>query len=451
MKPAGGLAYTVALMSDPAANTRPKFFVMFALVLAGEMIFSLPFHVPRYFRPTVLETFDFSNANLGDVFAVYGITAMLAYFPGGAIADRFSARKLMTASLIATAAGGFYMTSLPGITAMSLLYGYWGVTTILLFWAAMIRATRQWGGALAQGRAFGILDGGRGLVAAMFATAAVWCLSQFLPGAAFELTDADRREALRAVIGFYSIATLGAAALVWWFVPDSSGAADAKRIRGLSDLREVLALPVVWLQAAIVVCAYCGYKGLDNYALYAFEILDMSEAEAAGFTANSAYIRPVAAVLAGLMADRIGVSRLILGLFAVLAGSYSALSMLLPDGQLLAVVYANLFVTFCGVFALRGVYFALLEETRVPDHLTGAAVGLISLVGYTPDIFFAAIAGRLLDATPGLGGHQHYFMLLAGIAIIGLVTAIFLARRAGVAGVLEGAPSTHSQTPGGKQ
>ena len=444
MKPAGGLAYTVALMSDPAANTRSRFFVMFALVLAGELIFSLPFHVPRYFRPTVLEAFDFSNANLGDVFAVYGITAMLAYFPGGAIADRFSARKLMTVSLVATAAGGFYMTTLPGITAMSLLYGYWGVTTILLFWAAMIRATRQWGGAFAQGRAFGILDGGRGLVAAMFATAAVWCLSQFLPDAASELNDADRREALRAVIGFYSIATLSAGALVWWFVPDASGEADIPRIRGLSDLREVLALRVVWLQAAIVIYAYCGYKGLDNYSLYAFEILDMSEAEAAGFTAISAYIRPVAAVLAGFLADRIGVSRLILGLFAVLAGSYTALGVLVPEAQLLVLVYANLFLTFCGVFALRGVYFALLEETRVPDQLTGAAVGLISLVGYTPDIFFAPIAGRLLDATPGIGGHQHYFILLAGIAIIGLVTAICLARRARVTGKLEGSQSTRS-------
>ena len=49
---------------------------------------------------------------------------------------------------------------------MSVLYAYWGVTTILLFWAAMIRATREWGGASQQGRAFGILDGGRGAVAA---------------------------------------------------------------------------------------------------------------------------------------------------------------------------------------------------------------------------------------------------------------------------------------------
>jgi MFS family permease len=74
---------------------------MFTLVVAGEMIFGLPYNIPRYFRPTLLEAFDFTNTQLGDVFAAYGVMAMLAYFPGGVLADRFSTRGLMTTSLIA--------------------------------------------------------------------------------------------------------------------------------------------------------------------------------------------------------------------------------------------------------------------------------------------------------------------------------------------------------------
>ena len=49
-----------------------------ALVIAGEMIFGLPFHIARFFRPTFLDVFNFSNTQLGDVFAVYGITAMVS-------------------------------------------------------------------------------------------------------------------------------------------------------------------------------------------------------------------------------------------------------------------------------------------------------------------------------------------------------------------------------------
>jgi sugar phosphate permease len=101
------------------------------LIIAGEMIFSLPFHTARFFRPTLLDVFGFSNTNLGDMFAVYGITAMLAYFPGGVIADRYSARKLLTLSMVLTGLGGFYMATIPSGISMALLYGYWGVTSIL--------------------------------------------------------------------------------------------------------------------------------------------------------------------------------------------------------------------------------------------------------------------------------------------------------------------------------
>ena len=120
------------------------------LIIAGEMVFGLPFHTARYFRPTLLDVFGFTNTQLGDLFAVYGIMAMLAYFPGGAVADRFSARFLLSASLFATAAGGLYMATIPKAPQMALLYGFWGVTTIFLFWGALIRATRDWGGKASQ-------------------------------------------------------------------------------------------------------------------------------------------------------------------------------------------------------------------------------------------------------------------------------------------------------------
>ena len=72
-----------------------------------------------------------------------------------------------------------------------------------------------------------------------------------------------------------------------------------------------------------------------------------------------------------------------------------------------------------------------MEQTRGPRALTGTAVGVISLVGYTPDIFYNMIAGRLLDATPGIGGHQHTFMLLSGLAGAGLAAAAILHHRFG--------------------
>ncbi len=402
-----------------------RILLMATLVFAGEIIFGLPFHTARFFRPTLLEAFEFSNTQLGDVFAVYGIAAMLAYFPGGILADRFSARGLLTLSLIATGAGGFYMATYPGAVGMALLYGYWGITTILLFWAALIRATREWGGGTSQGRAFGILEGGRGVAAALFATSGVALLAFFYPDEAALVSAEERRNAFRAVILLYSFASIATAALTWFLIPPATHVGDSSRGL-LSGAGVVFTRSLVWAQAAVIVCAYCAYKGLDNYSLYAVQVLGMDEVAGAQLSAYGAYIRPVAAVAAGILADRWTASRVIGISFFTLMMSYAMLSFALPDGSGLMVIYSNIFVSFFAVFALRGVYFALLEENGTPAYFTGAATGMVSFVGYTPEIFFAPITGRILDADPGLVGHQNYFLFLTAVMLVGLVVVYSL-------------------------
>ncbi|MBT8102282.1 MAG: MFS transporter [Gammaproteobacteria bacterium] len=404
-----------------------RYFLIITLVVAGEIVFGLPFHTARFFRPTLLEAFSFTNTELGDVFAVYGVTAMLAYFPGGMLADRFSARSLLTVSLLATGAGGFYMATYPGVWGMALLYGYWGVTTILLFWAALIRATREWGGHTSQGRAFGVLEGGRGIAAAIFATLGIAVLAGYLPDDAANVTNEERRAAFRAVIFMYSIAAIVTAGLTWLLIPPVKHVGDSSQ--GLfHNAALVTRRPLVWAQAAVIVCAYCGYKGLDNYSLYAVQVLGMDEIEGAQLSAYGAYIRPFAAITAGFAADRWSASKTIGASFFVLLMSYGMLSIALPDGSGLMVIYANILVSFFAVFALRGVYFALLEENKTPALLTGAVAGMVSFVGYTPEIFFAPITGRILDASPGVVGHQNYFLFLTAVATIGIAVVGVLLR-----------------------
>jgi len=397
------------------------------LVIAGEMVFGLPFHIARFFRPTMLEVFGFTNTQLGDVFAIYGITATLSFFPGGALADRFPARKLIALALIATAAGGLYMSTIPGAPQMAVLYGYFGVTTIFLLWGALIRATREWGGDRSQGVAFGTLEGGRGLIAALVAGAGVFLLAFYMPEDANLASDSERRAGLRSVILLYSAVAFGAGLLAWFVVPESDPTSLSKRNPFLGML-EVINRPLIWAQAAIIVSAYCLFKGTDYYSLYAQQAFGVDEVDAARWAAYGAYVRVVAAFGAGFIADRFDAARSILVAFALLVAVFLALAAITPDMVGTPIIIMNVVVTLCAVFALRGIYFALLEETRTPRHITGAAVGLVSVVGFTPDIFFAPIAGRILDASPGIEGHMDLFMLLAAIAVVGIGVVLCLLR-----------------------
>lgn len=396
-----------------------------ALIIAGEMVFGLAFHIPRFFRPTVLEAFGLTNTQLGDITAVYGITAMLSYFPGGALADRFSARKLLATSLFATAGGGLYLATFPQPLQLAVLYGFWGATTIFLFWGALIRSTREWGGEFSQGRAFGILDSGRGLVAAIVAGGTALLFAMVMPENVDQVSDAERRVGLRAIIHVYVLVTLAAGLLVWFVIPDTDSESMSQH-NPLHGMLEVVRKPIIWAQALIIVCSYCFYKAGDNWSLYAQQVLGMNEVDAAKITAVGAYIRPIGALAAGLIADRFDSARTIGVLFGVLVLVYLFLSFVSPDVVGLSYIFANIAISLFAVFALRGVYFALLEETRTPRHVTGAAVGMVSVIGFTPEIFMGPIAGRILDATPGVGGHWNLFAFLAGVAFVGIVVVVWL-------------------------
>ncbi len=228
-----------------------RFFLMLTLILAGEIAFLLPFNLTRFFRPSLLEAFNITNTQLGDVFAVYGVLAMIAYFPGGALADRFSARSLLTISLLTTGLGGLYMATYPDLLGLAILFGYWGITTILLFWAALIRATREWGGDDAQGRAFGILEGGRGVAAALLATAGDALFAMYMPDDVMSVSNEGRRDALRQVILLYSGATIMTGVLTWLVIPAARYVGDTGRSI-FKGAVAVLNRPLVWAQAAVL-------------------------------------------------------------------------------------------------------------------------------------------------------------------------------------------------------
>ena len=393
---------------------------MLILVLAGEIIFGLPFHLARFFRPTYLDVFNISNTNLGDVYAVYGLTAMISYFFGGMLADKYSPRILMSLSLVLTSIGGFFISTIPELSSIFIIYGYWGITTIFLFWSAMIKATKEWGGEYSQGKAFGILDGGRGLFATIVSLIAINLFTAFLTQEVTLADPSEKRKAFQSVIILYSSLTLLIGIIVWLFLPDNN--ADIKRKESIfKNLNKVIKNPLVWLNAGIIVCAYSAYKGLDNTTLYAHEVLGMNEVDAAKIFSYGSLIRPIAAIAAGIIADRFISSRVILVMFSCLTLIFALLAM--SDTMLLypAVVLLNIYITFFLVFAIRGIYFAVVQETKVNSNVTGTAAGVISFIGFTPDIFFGSISGRILDANPGVVGHQNYFLFLTVIAFFGIV------------------------------
>ncbi|WP_339625539.1 MFS transporter [uncultured Winogradskyella sp.] len=405
-------------------------YVILLLILAAEAVFILPFVLPRIFRTTFLESFSISQTEIGSCFSVYGIVALFSYLFGGPLADKFKPNLLMSFALILTGLGGLYLATYPNLINLHVLYGFWGFTTIFLFWAAMIKATRIWGGTNKQGIAFGFLDGGRGLVAALFGSIGVLIFSLFISKDIELTTITERRIAFKEVITYTSFAVITVGVIVFFFLKlnfDTHLKSDNhSELITIKNFKLVLKFKAVWLLMLIILCAYYGYKMTNLFSQYAEQVMHYDKIEAAKVGTYLLYMRPIIGVIIGLLADTTKASLwIIVGFFLMaLTSLVFALGIVNDSAALLFVL--SIGTMAIGVYSARVLYFATLEESKIPLAVTGTAVGFISVIGYTPDIFTGLINGYILDAYNPKTGHEIVFAIMFGFALVGLIASFKL-------------------------
>ena len=88
----------------------------------------------------------------------------------------------------------------------------------------------------------------------------------------------------------------------------------------------------------------------------------------------------------------------------------------------------SVFFLVAGVFGIRGIYFALMNEAKIPYKLSGTDIGVISVVGFSPDVFMTPLMGFLLDTYPGIRGYQYIYGVLCFFSTVGLISALLLNR-----------------------
>jgi MFS family permease len=351
----------------------------------------------------------------------------LSYLPSGWLADRIAPRWLICFSLIATGLLGLWYSTAPSFHVLMLIFGGWGLSTGLTFWAAVIKRVTMIAGAHEQGCFFGLLDGGRGLIEAMLATIAITL---------FAWITQTRGEPValgfRMVVYLYAFLCI-ALGVVLALVKDPQGIEDAaaqRAARGRSnvlvDLRTLAKIPELWLVAAIVFCGYQVFWATYSFSAYLHEgEIGLTVVMAGTITTLKLWMRPIGGIGGGFLGDRYSkVSVLVIALFL------AALSLLglLAAPRIASHVLLVFLVLFIGIltYAIRGLYWSLLDRCNIPGATMGLAIGLISVLGYSPDVFLPLINGYLTQTFPGVFGYQLYFGYVAVMAALGGVAGLVL-------------------------
>ena len=391
-------------------------------MLAAESIYILPYVLARVFRPTFLDVFNLTNLELGGLFSIYGVVAFFSYLYGGVLADRYSPRKLLSISLIFTSLGGLIMMTYPSYLIMQLLFAYWGFTTVFIFWAPMLKATRAIGGVKMQGKTFSFLDGGRGVVASSIGLIGVLIFSVLITEDVSSLTLSEKQEVFKYVIGASSLIVFLIGIVVYAYLKIELK--DDEKIGNIKSLLELSKLKSVWLISFIILCAYMGYKITDVYSLYASEVMLFDEINAARVGALQQYLRPIVCISVAFFTDKNGnINNILIGFFVMMIGSILFASGLIKVSMNI-LFFISLIIVATGTYAIRGLYFSILKDGKIPYILSGTAIGLISIVGYSPDIFATPLYGYLLDSFPGIRGHQYVYLILFISSIVGIYVSL---------------------------
>ena len=400
-----------------------KTFHFFLIFVASEVIFTLPFHLPRFFRPEFLDFYHLPNADLSKAQAFYGVVALLCYFPGGLIADYYNPRFLISISLLLTGLAGFALYLPLSKVEFFALYGVWAVIGVLLFWSSFIAFIRNHTDPDKQGSAFGTLEFSRALCAAVFVS--------FINLVIYQVFDAHLGAenfddiTITVAINFYLFLCFLLAFLCWFFLPKEHVAGEKYVIGDRHRIFKVLRNPYVWCNLLIILCAYNAFKSIDYYSLSLRKYFQWSERSTHAFLALVSWLRPFAALIVGLIADRFSASFLSLACLLLVTGM-SLLIYLVPQDLLTPnTLYALLICQLLGIFGVRGVYFALFGEAKVEKSLTGTASGFISFLGYVPEFILPLVSILLLDQNPGVQGFKNFILYVGLVAFVGVIAARF--------------------------
>lgn len=390
--------------------------------IAGTMIYGLPYF-RSYYYDAYLQTYGLTNSQMGMFGSIFGIMGACSYLFGGVVADMFSARKLMTISMILTGLGGLLHLFHPSYLMLVGIYFLWGFTSLFAFWPALLKVLRSLANEDEQSKAYGFMDATRGITNAV-QLAVTLAIFNALSKKASDLAG------LNGVVIFYSAVCI-VMGIGLYFVLDekklqtgSDGAEDESKF-SFAIVKQVLKMPVVWLLSLVVCCSYTMPILFYYFTPYATANLGMTAAAGAMVTMLAQYVRPVACVVGGVAADKIGRANVMYGTMGIML--VSTLVLIFARSMTNAVFIGICACIYFGMYGAYSLVFSMFDECGIPKYMSGTAIGLICTIGYMPEFFCPLLAGKVLD-TYGNAGYHILFIFLAVMMVIGLILLTFYKR-----------------------
>lgn len=394
-----------------------KYGTLLLLAAGAGIIFQLPYIRETFYVP-IQNAMNLTNEQMGLLSSGYATMATLSYFVGGIIADKFSARKLLTFSFIATGALGLWFSTFPGFTVSRIIFVLMGISSIITYWSACIKATRMLGTDDEQGRLFGLQEGLRGILNALLVFAMTAVFSVYV----------DEVAGAAAAIRVCAITVIVIGILNWFFIEDTKSEKTESIGEVVKGMFKCLLIPRVWLLVGIVFTAYSVYGLIGYVTTYAQQFYGMTATTAATLGGVRYLLQGAGGVIGGFLADKLhSRMKVIIGGCVGLAVSFALYVFLPSDAGLYGAVVGNFFFGLVFIYAVRSQYFAVHQDAGISLQLSGRVSGISSALGYLPDVFMYTLVGGWMDSY-GRTGFNMTWIYAVVMAVICIILTLILGK-----------------------
>ncbi|EBC1279690.1 MFS transporter [Salmonella enterica] len=414
------------------------------LILGGGTIYKIS-SIKDVFYVPMQHDWGLTNTQIGLGFTFYAIAQTLGYFLSMYLTDRFSKKYLLPTGLLGVAACGLYLSSLPSFSGYVIAFAFLAIFGEVIYWPSLLKAVRLLGNKEEQGRLFGFLEAGRGVVDVIIASGALGVFVWFGEG----------KEGMQAGIIYYTLVTAIVGIITWFLLDDSdsinntAGKNNANKLI-FEGIKYVVRDSKTWLAAFVIFFVYSTYTGLTYFIPFLKEIYGLPVALVGAYGIINQYgLKMVGGPVGGLITDKIFKSPTkYLRFTFILAAVYIFIFTLLPHQSIN--VYLGMLITLSVgaiIFTQRAVFFAPMEEINTPRAFAGSAMAVGCLIGYLPSMFGFALYGHLLDTCPGMDGFRYVFYIMSVFSLCGFICASILARKIGSGNGEQQAEQAPSQRP----
>ena len=292
---------------------------------------------------------------------------------------------------------------------------FWSVSTTLTFWSAMIKAVKSLADGAHQGQVFGLKETMCCVITLVFSMSAL---------AVFRLTG----ENFVILLILYSVMHILVGVLVAVFMPPLPPQSEVEMSGLIKGIGDVIHLKGVWLIGMTIFFTQLVAIIFGRFTPFLTGIGGLSSSAVALITIISANgFANVGSLSGGKISDIMGSPAKFIACVLGTVALVTVMFLFLPwssETVWLCVAVSVIFRILNG--ALRSVQFATMSQVDIPAHLIGTASGIISIIGYMPDIFGYTLCGMAMENFAPITAYRIIFSGLAVCCLLGMAVSLTL-------------------------